>query len=69
MLVFLIITILLNNYGGVIDSFYKKFTTSKQFSIVLDVSRAMQETQPKVRDSFFKKENYKLSSYNFSFYK
>ncbi|GGK60444.1 MULTISPECIES: hypothetical protein [Flavobacteriaceae] len=61
------ITVLLNYYGGYIDPFYEKFTTPKQFSMILGDSRAMQGIQPKVLDSNLKESNYKLPIYNFSF--
>jgi len=60
-------TLLLNNYGGYIDPFYEKFTTPKQFSMILGGSRALQGISPKVLDSCLKKSNYKLPTYNFSF--
>lgn len=61
------ITMLLNSYGGYLDYFYEKFTTPKQFSMILGDSRAMQGIQPKVLDSCLAESNYKLPTYNFSF--
>lgn len=59
--------ILLNNYGGYLDYFYEKFTTPKQFSMILGDSRAMQGIQPSVLDSCLAKSKYKLPTYNYSF--
>lgn len=61
------VLLLLNTYGGYLDYFYEKFTTPKQFSMILGDSRAMQGIQPAILDSCLINCNYKLPTYNFSF--
>jgi hypothetical protein len=66
-IIILFLSVLLNKYGGYLDYFYEKFTTPKQFSLVLGDSRAMQGIQPKVLDSCLQNSKFKLPTYNFSF--
>lgn len=53
--------------GGYIDSFYDKFTTPKQFSLIIGDSRAKNGILPAALDSCFKNTKYKIPTYNFSF--
>ncbi|WP_053972484.1 hypothetical protein [Mangrovimonas sp. ST2L15] len=66
--VFLFVSLLLlfgifSKADGYSDSFYIKFTTPKQSSLILGTSRAAQGLQPKVFDSILK---IKFSNYSFS---
>lgn len=61
------LTLLLHYYGRYADPFYEKFTTPKQFSMILGDSRSLQGIRPQVLDSTLKNDKYKLPTYNFSF--
>lgn len=61
------LTALLNFYGRYADPFYEKFTTPKQYSMILGASRALRGIRPQVLDSSLSKNNYALPTYNFSF--
>jgi hypothetical protein len=53
--------------GKYIDYFYDKFTTPKQYSLILGDSRTFDGILPKVLDSCFVNTNIKKPTYNFSF--
>lgn len=63
----LLFSAFLIKYGGFVDYFYFKFTTPKQYSMIVGDSRALQDIQPKVLDSCLNKTDYKLPTYNFCF--
>lgn len=63
----ILFTFYLRIYGGYIDFFYDKFTTPKQYSLILGDSRAMSGILPKVLDSCLVNTKYQTPTYNFSF--
>jgi len=66
-LLILLFAIYLNIFGKYIDYFYEKFTTPKQFSLIIGDSRAKGGIFPKVLDSCLKSTDYQTPTYNFSF--
>ncbi|CAM3385091.1 SGNH/GDSL hydrolase family protein [Flavobacterium longum] len=66
-IVLAIVSFVLLRYGGYIDYFYEKFTVGKQSSFIIGDSRAHQGIQPRVIDSYFRKNEFDGPMFNYSF--
>ena len=65
--IILLISLFLYNYGGYVDYFYNKFTTPKAASIIIGDSRALQGIQPQIINDVLKNEEFELPMFNYSF--
>ena len=67
LLVFLSILFVFSLADGYSDSFYLRFTSPRQQSLILGVSRAAQDLEPSVFNQIFAKGNKTNKFYNYSF--
>jgi len=52
---------------GLCDSYYMRFTSSKQNSLIVGTSRSAQDLQPEAINTILKNSKYESTVYNFSF--
>jgi hypothetical protein len=67
LLTIFVLHLLLINFSGYVDPFYRRFTSSRQSSLILGSSRAAQAVQPKVLNRYFEAAGEQVRIYNYSF--